>query len=128
MKALGARKAGILNAFPKLSGCKFVAAGTVSLPVCWGCGTLFWDNRYITRATLPAELDHLLNVDLRANGVLPAGESLRVYKSSQWVTLTRMHAQLVAQEERLWPFFQKWCHYKVLMHALLNLAMFETVA
>jgi hypothetical protein len=30
-------------------------------------------------------------------------------KSSQWVSLTRMHASLVVQDDHLWPRFDNYC-------------------
>ena len=41
------------------------------------------------------------------------GRQVGVRKSSQWVTLTRMHAEIVGTEEHLWPLVSKWCRIKV---------------
>lgn len=39
------------------------------------------------------------------------------FKSSQWVGLTRMHAMLVAQDDHVWPRFDKFCRTGVrLLH------------
>jgi hypothetical protein len=74
-----------------------------------------------------AALNGLLNEDLVRTGVLPEGEELQVLKSAQWSALSRMHAQLVALDEHLWPLFSKWCRFKVCdcsaCTAVLNLSL-----
>lgn len=32
-----------------------------------------------------------------------------LHKSSQWVSLTRMHAALAAEDEHVWPQFERFC-------------------
>lgn len=39
-------------------------------------------------------------------------------KSSQWVSLTRMHALLVLKDDHVWPRFDNFCRTGVCMHSL----------
>jgi hypothetical protein len=74
---------------------------------------------HISRVRMrPAELSSkplhsLLMRDLADHHLLPPGSSARLSEGDASVALTRMHAEIVAKDDHLWPFFEKYCRSEV---------------
>jgi hypothetical protein len=101
---------------------KFVFVSDDSIPI--RHPALFWAQSiaesHLSRvdATVVSDLGFaglldLMNEDMARHGMQRPGTQPEVYRGDPWVSLSRMHAEIVSGDEHVWPFFKKFCRSSV---------------